>query len=214
MLSLRNIALTQYKNYLQESFSFDRPIIGISGRNGVGKTNLLDAIYYLSFTRSYFYKSDIQNVHHGANGFRINGVFDEGDKEETVTCILRETGKKEVSLNEEIYTRLSAHIGKFPAVIITPDDTRIITDGSEERRRYTNALLCQIDVQYLQHLIEYNRILQQRNQLLKALAEGSSNDRVLLDVYDAQLMRTGTYIFVKRQEFFVTLLPTIKSIYT
>ena len=213
MLSLRNISLFQYKNYQNAEFSFDRRIIGISGQNGVGKTNLLDAIYYLSFTRSYFYKSDIQNVHHGASGFRINGVFDEGDKAETVTCILRETGKKEVMLNDEVYTRLSAHIGKFPAVIITPDDTRIITEGSEERRRYTDALLCQVDAQYLQHLIEYNRILQQRNQLLKALAEGATSDKVLLDVYDAQLMRTGTYIFVKRQEFFLNLLPTIKSIY-
>jgi DNA replication and repair protein RecF len=213
MLSLRNITVTQYKNYLQQSFSFDKPIIGIYGNNGVGKTNLLDAIYYLSFTRSYFFKSDLQNVHHGKSGFRIEGNFETDESDQHVVCILRETGKKEVLLNDEIYQRLSGHIGKFPCVIITPDDARIITEGSDERRRYTDALLCQIDPVYLQHLIEYNRLLQQRNQLLRSLADSISTDRSLLDVYDAQLLRPGTYIFVKRQHFFQEILPSIQSIY-
>ena len=108
---------------------------------------------------------------------------------------------------------LSGHIGKFPCVIITPDDARIITEGSDERRRYTDALLCQIDPLYLQHLIEYNRLLQQRNQLLRSLAERISTERSLLDVYDAQLQRPGTYIFVKRQHFFREILPSIEAIY-
>jgi DNA replication and repair protein RecF len=213
MLSLRNIKLTQYKNYLLESFSFDKPIIGIHGNNGVGKTNLLDAIYYLSFTRSYFFKSDLQNVHHGKSGFRIEGNFLNGETDQNVVCILRETGKKEVLLNDEIYQRLSGHIGKFPCVIITPDDARIITEGSDERRRYTDALLCQMDPLYLQHLIEYNRLLQQRNQVLRTLAERISTDRSLLDVYDAQMLRPGTYIFVKRQHFFQEMIPSIRAIY-
>ncbi len=213
MLSLRNITLTQYKNYLQKSFSFDKPIVGIYGNNGVGKTNLLDAIYYLSFTRSYFFKSDLQNVHHGKSGFRIEGNFETDEADQNVICILRETGKKEVLLNDEIYQRLSQHIGKLPCVIITPDDARIITEGSDERRRYTDALLCQIDPLYLQNLIEYNRLLQQRNQLLRSLAERISTERSLLDVYDAQLQRPGTYIFVKRQLFFQEILPSIEGIY-
>jgi DNA replication and repair protein RecF len=213
MLSLRNISLTQYKNYLQESFSFDKQIIGIYGNNGIGKTNLLDAIYYLSFTRSYFFKSDLQNVHHGKSGFRIEGNFETDESVQNVVCILRDTGKKEVLLNDEIYQRLSLHIGKFPCVIVTPDDARIITEGSDERRRYTDALLCQIDPLYLQNLIEYNRLLQQRNQLLRSLAERISTERSLLDVYDAQLQRPGTYIFVKRQLFFQEILPSIEDGY-
>src|SRR5450631_239108 len=213
MLFLRNIALTQYKNYLQQRFAFDKPIIGIYGNNGVGKTNLLDAIYYLSFTRSYFFKSDIQNVYHGKSGFRIEGNFETDEADQNVVCILRENGKKEVLLNNEIYQRLTGHIGRFPCVIITPDDARIITEGSDERRRYIDALLCQIDALYLQHLIEYNRLLQQRNQVLRTLAERISTERSLLDVYDAQLLRPGTYIFVKRQHFFREVLPSITSIY-
>jgi len=213
MLSLKYISLVQYKNYLKETFSFNKQVIGIYGNNGVGKTNLLDAIYYLSFTRSYFYKSDLQNVHHGQSGFRIEGEFDAGGLDQKVTCILRETGKKEVTVNDALYQRLSAHIGKFPSVIITPDDARIITEGSDERRRYTDALLCQLDPQYLQYLIEYNRLLQQRNNLLRALADRITKDKILLDVYDAQLLVPGTYIFVKRQEFFRELLPAVRSIY-
>ena len=213
MLSLKYISLVHYKNYLKETFSFNKQVIGIYGNNGVGKTNLLDAIYYLSFTRSYFYKSDLQNVHHGQSGFRIEGEFDAGGLDQKVTCILRETGKKEVTVNDALYQRLSAHIGKFPSVIITPDDARIITEGSDERRRYTDALLCQLDPQYLQYLIEYNRLLQQRNNLLRALADRITKDKILLDVYDAQLLVPGTYIFVKRQEFFRELLPAVRSIY-
>ena len=152
-------------------------------------------------------------MHHGKSGFRIEGNFRTNEADQNVVCILRETGKKEVLLNDEIYQRLSGHIGRFPCVIITPDDARIVTEGSDERRRYTDALLCQLDPQYLQHLIEYNRLLQQRNQLLRSLAERISTERSLLDVYDAQLVRPGTYIFVKRQHFFQEILPSVLSIY-
>jgi DNA replication and repair protein RecF len=213
LLHLKNIALYQFKTYLQSSFSFEERIIGICGNNGVGKTNLLDAIYYLCFTKSYFTKSDAQNVHHGAQGFRIEGKFELDQNDEKVVCILRETGKKEFIWNQEPYEKFSLHIGKLPCVIIAPDDVQIITDGSEERRRFIDALLCQLDANYLQSLMDYNKTLQQRNSLLKAFAEKRQHDYHLLDVYDEQLVRTGNYVFEERKKFLAQLLPLVKKFY-
>lgn len=214
MLRLKDISLVQFKNYSQATFHFSERIVGICGNNGVGKTNLLDAIYYLCFTKSYFSKSDQQNVLKGASGFRIDGHFDKEGRAEQVVCILRENGKKEFSLNEEGYEKFSHHIGRFPCVIIAPDDVQIIAGGSEERRRFLDALLSQLDPGYLQSLIEYNRVLQQRNSFLKSLSERQAPDRSLLDVYDGQLIRPGNYVFDKRQAFLQTLLPLVKKFYT
>ncbi len=213
MFRLKNISLVQFKNYRNQSFAFNERIVGIYGSNGMGKTNLLDAIYYLCFTKSYFSKSDQQNVQHRAAGFRLEGHFDLNGKEQKMVCILRETGKKECALNDEAYEKFSAHIGKFPCVIIAPDDVQIITGGSEERRRFLDALLCQLDAAYLQSLIEYNRILQQRNSLLKSLAENRSADKSLLDVYDEQLIRPGTFVFERRAAFLQQLLPLAGTLY-
>jgi DNA replication and repair protein RecF len=214
LLKLKNISLLQFRNYRQAGFSLTGRIIGIGGSNGVGKTNLLDAIYYLCFTKSYFSKSDQQNVHNGSEGFRIEGQFELDGKEQQVVCILRETGKKEFSLNEEAYEKFSAHIGKFPCVIITPDDVQIITDGSEERRRFIDTLLCQLDPAYLQSLIEYNKILQQRNSFLKSLSEKATPNNNLLEVYNAQLIKPGNYVFEQRKSFLQNLLPWVKKLYT
>ena len=213
LFRLNSISLLQFKNYPKSSFGFKERIIGIYGNNGVGKTNLLDAIYYLCFTKSYFSRPDGQNVHHGAQGFRIEGRFESHGKEEQVVCILRETGKKEFMLDGALYEKFSAHIGKFPAVIITPDDVQMITDGSEERRRFMDALLCQLDSAYLQSLMQYNKLMQQRNSLLKSFAEKRSNDFNLLDIYDAQLVNAGNYVFGKRKKFLEELLPAVKGFY-
>lgn len=189
--------------------------MGICGNNGVGKTNLLDAIYYLCFTKSYFTRSDQQNICKGSTGFRIEGLF---HKDETgplkAVCILRETGKKEFSLNDELYEKFSHHIGKFPCVIIAPDDVQIITGGSEERRRFLDALLSQLDPGYLQNLIEYNKILQQRNSFLKSLTDNRIQDKSLLDIYNGQLIRPGTYVFEQRKSFLTHLLPLVKEFYS
>ena len=235
LLFLREISLLQFKNYTQASFRFNERIIGICGSNGIGKTNLLDAIYYLCFTKSYFTRQDQLSVHKGFVGFRIEGRFDHvrktgSDKNLSrfpeksnvyesegrpleVVCILRETGKKELLSGGEPYERFSQHIGRLPCVIIAPDDVQIITGGSEERRRFLDALLSQLDPVYLQSLIEYNRVLQQRNGYLKSLTDNRIQDKSLLEVYDSQLIRPGTYVFEKRNTFLQDLLPLVEQFY-
>jgi len=173
----------------------------------------LDAIYYLCFTKSYFSRSELQNVKHGYSGFRVEGLFDVNEEEKKVVCILRETGKKEISLNDDLYVKFSLHIGKFPCVIIAPDDAQLITEGSEQRRKFVDALLSQIDATYLQSLIEYNRVVQQRNSFLKSIAERRTSERSLLDVYDEQLIRPGNYIFEKRKSFLQAILPLVQQNY-
>ena len=186
--------------------------MGICGNNGVGKTNLLDAIHYLCFTKSYFTRDTI-NIQNGQQGFRVDGEMELIEKKENAVCILRETGKKEFSVNDAGYEKFSEHIGRYPCVIIAPDDIQIITDGSEERRRFLDALLSQIDKNYLQHLINYNKILLQRNSLLKSFYETGNKDLSLLDVLDEQLVKPGNYIFEKRKQFLISFLPRVKKLY-
>lgn len=212
MLRIKEISLLGFKNYPQASFRFTERIIGICGNNGVGKTNLLDALYYLCFTKSYFARSDQASVLRGAPGFRIEGHFDNAGQDTTVVCILRETGKKEFLTDGQSYDKFSRHIGRFPCVIIAPDDIQIIAGGSEERRRWLDALLSQLDPGYLQSLIEYNKVLQQRNGYLKSLTERP--DKHLLEVYDEQLVATGTVVFELRRSFLRQLLPLTGRFYT
>lgn len=213
MLLLKDISLVQFKNYRQADFHFGERIIGIGGNNGVGKTNLLDAIYYLCFTKSYFTRSDQTSVHNGHSGFRIEGHFERQGEPVTIVCILRENGKKEFLTDGEPYEKFSRHIGRFPCVIIAPDDVQIITGSSEERRRFLDALLSQLDALYLQNLIEYNKVIQQRNGFLKSLTGKHLRDSSLLDVYDRQLIRPGAYIFEKRQGFLRNFLPEVGRFY-
>ena len=213
MLRLQSISLTQFKNYSTRSFRFNERIVGICGNNGVGKTNLLDAIHYLCFTKSYFTRDNL-NIQNGQQGFRVDGELEVKDKTEKAICILRETGKKEFLVNDLGYEKFSEHIGRYPCVIIAPDDIQIITDGSEERRRFLDALLSQIDKDYLQHLINYNKILLQRNSLLKSFYETGNKNLSLLDVLDEQSVKPGNYIFEKRKQFLSTFLPTVKKLYS
>ena len=214
MLQLQSISLTQFKNYQSQHFSFSKKVIGICGNNGIGKTNLLDAIYYLCFTKSYFMNSDASCVRQGQQGFRIEGKIlqmAEGllPQNLKVTSILRETGKKEFSVNDEVYTRTSKHIGKLPCVIIAPDDVELILGGSEERRRFLDAMLSQIDGDYLQQLMEYNKLLQQRNSLIKRFVEQGKVDNDLLFVMNNQLATRGQYIFTVRNSFLEQFLRQV-----
>jgi len=213
MLRLQHISLVQFRNYLQQSFTFNQRVVGICGLNGSGKTNLLDAIYYLSFTKSYFARPDAQSVHHGLAGMRIQGDYDiDGDRYKLVS-ILRENNRKEFSVNDEEYKKFSDHIGRFPCVMIAPDDVELITGSSEERRKLADTILSQINKTYLQQLIQYTKLLQQRNSLLKQAVETGYTDEALLDILSAQLSEKGDYIYAERKQFFTAFLPLINTFY-
>lgn len=179
----------------------------------MGKTNLLDAIHYLCFTKSYFSRSDAANVYHGGQGFRLEGHFELSGKEEKAVCILRETGRKEFSLNDEGYTKFSKHIGRYPCVVIAPDDVELIIGGSEERRKFMDTILSQLDGDYLHALINYTKILQQRNSFLRSLSDGFAKDFSVLDILDEQLAKEGAIVFEKRAAFLKELLPIAETKY-
>lgn len=201
MLTLEHIGLTQFRNYDLISFAFPERVTAFCGPNGVGKTNILDAIYYLCFTKSYAGRTDSSSVRIDSAGFRIEGKWDRDSSTHSTICILRESGKKEFLVDNELITRFSRHIGQFPAVMITPDDIELISGSSEGRRRFINTLLSQVYPEYLEHLIRYGKILSERNSLLKRMAEGAMNDPGLLDVLDDQLLVHGNAIFQYRKDF-------------
>ena len=232
MFFLHKISLTRFKNYHFSTFDFTQRVIGICGLNGKGKTNLLDAAYYCCFTKSYFTKVDGLNMQFGSDGFRIEakvkhipppppegGTYRDQDQSEEqeryqeIVCIFRGAGKKEFLLNGVQYSKLSEHIGKFPAVMIAPDDISLITEGSEERRRFMDTVLSQMDATYLQQLVIYNKVLLQRNSLLKSFAEQGKTDWQLLEVLDEQLIAPGEFIFAKRKSFTELLIPLVQQFY-
>ncbi len=216
-MGFTKITLTGYKNYQSKAFLFTHRIVGICGLNGKGKTNLLDAINYLCFTKSYFSKSDLLNVRFGDEGFRLegelNGKTNDDDRANKIVCIYRASLKKEFFLDDIAYTKFSHHIGKVPCVMIAPDDIQMITGGSEERRKFLDTLISQIDPQYLQQLITYNKVIQQRNSFLKNESSPKSFDTQLLDALDAQLINPGNYIYQTRLKFTRQLIPFIKKFY-
>ncbi|WP_143310816.1 DNA replication/repair protein RecF [Chitinophaga vietnamensis] len=212
MLYIKKISLVQFKNYTQQQFLFDKKVVGITGRNGSGKTNLLDAIYYLCFTRSYFTSNESQNTRYHTNGFRLEGTFSKNGHEEKILCTVKE-GKKEFSLNDDKYDRFSRHIGQFPAVMIAPDDAAIIAGGSEERRKWLDTLLSQLDPSYLDHLIVYQKILLQRNTLLKNMEASGPQQDQLLDIFDLQLVQHGVPVFKARQQFLQAFIPEVQRLY-
>jgi len=213
MLQLKEIDLVQFRNYNNHHQLFNERIVAICGLNGTGKTNLLDAVYYLGFSRSYFSRTDAQNIQHGKLGMRLSGKFIKSEKAEEVTFILRESNKKELLVNAESYKKISDHIGKFPCVMIAPDDVALIAGTSEERRKMMDSILSQTNRDYLTQLINYNKILQQRNSLLKQMADQPLMGDALLEVYNEQLIHCGNYIFQSRRDFLGVFLPLVGEHY-
>ncbi len=219
MLHLSKIVITQFKNYDYSTFNFNERVIGICGLNGKGKTNLLDAVYYICFTKSYFSKTDGLNVSFNKDGFRLESNtfspsgIDNTENENNIICVYKGAGKKEIFLNDVAYEKFSKHIGRFPCVMIAPDDIELITGSSENRRTFIDTILSQMDAEYLQQLIIYTRVLQQRNSLLKRFAEQGKTDWNLLEVFDDQLAGPGKYIHKKRKEFTDDLIPLVQVFY-
>lgn len=209
MLIVSQLSLVQFRNYSLQRFDFTERVIGICGANGTGKTNLLDAIHYLSLTKSYFSRPDVQSVSHGKQGMRIEGSLSIHGDASKLVCILRENSKKEFYVDDEAYKKFSEHLGKYPCVMIAPDDIALISDGSEERRSFLDAILCQMDKQYLHHLIAYNKILQQRNSFLKQAGESGFLDESLLAILNEQLSSKGQFVFEERRKFMLHFLPLV-----
>lgn len=198
---LKKIHLLNFKNYEDSEFSFDYGVNCITGANGKGKTNLLDAIHYLCFSKSFLNPTDSQNILHDAPFFMIEGNFFRFDSDELIYCGLKRGQKKQLKRNKKEYERLSEHIGLFPLVVISPLDSVLITGGSEERRKFTDSLIAQFNKPYLEHLINYNRILYQRNALLKQMAETRKVQSETLDILDEQLVAEGNEVFNTRSLF-------------
>ena len=210
---LKELSLTNYKNFESLKFSFDTKIICFVGLNGVGKTNILDSIYHLSYTKSYFNPIPSQNIKHGETFFFISGRYMIHDKEENILVSLKKGDKKIIKRNNKLYKKFSDHIGKIPLVLISPDDRNLIIEGSETRRKFIDGIISQTDKEYLNNLIDYNKTLKQRNALLKMFYDNSENIRKTIDIYDRQLSSDAQKIYVKRREFLNEFIPIFKSRY-
>jgi DNA replication and repair protein RecF len=210
---LKKIHLINYKNFASAEFNFNTKINCFIGNNGVGKTNVLDAIYYLSFTKGYFNSIASQHIKHNENFFLIEGIYQSNKKEFSVHCSLKKGHKKLVKKNGKAYEKLSEHIGTIPLVIISPYDRNLISEGSETRRKFVDSVMSQSDIQYLNNLLKYNKLIAQRNSLLKYFASNHTFDALNLSVYNEQIIPLGETIHDKRKQFLNEFTPIFKQRY-
>ena len=210
---LKKLTILNYKNILQKDIEFSANINCFVGDNGTGKTNLLDAIYYLSFTKSYFNHVDNQNITHGEEFFMLQGEYQKNSKPETIHCSFKRGKKKIIKYNQVKYKRFSDHIGIIPVVIITPDDNKLILADSKERRIFIDTIISQYNSEYLNNLIKYKRVLAQRNQLLKNFAERNNFSQQSLSIWDEQLVSLGNKIFAVRNSFITDFVPIFQKYY-
>ncbi len=212
-MHLRQLSLVNYRNFESRDFTFDNKINCFVGDNGVGKTNILDAIYHLALGKSYFNPIATQNITHGKDFFLIEGTFLKNQREEKIVCSLKKGSKKLIKRNGKAYERLSEHIGLLPLVIISPSDRDLILEGSETRRKFMDGVISQSNPEYLRNLIHYNKILSQRNSLLKFFSLNNTFDEDTLSVYDEQLHSLGTPIFAERKRFLEAFIPLFREQY-
>jgi DNA replication and repair protein RecF len=210
---LKSLHIANYKNYEECHLTFSPRLNIFTGPNGSGKTNLLDSIYFLCLTKSTSSGSDSLIIRHQEEYMIIQGIIHKKDKKLNLHAGIKRGQKKIFSLNKKIYEKISEHIGQFPAVLISPYDTDLVREGSEERRKFFDTVLSQTDSQYLQNLLKYNKVLKHRNALLKDFAIKNYIDKDLLSTYDIQLLDLGEKIFRKRKEAMENINPIFDKYY-
>ncbi len=210
---IHELSIVNFKNFEQAEFKFSDGLNCFIGNNGAGKTNLMDAIYYLSFCKSFLNSVDGQNIRFDQEFFMVQGKYSRLGSEEVVYCGLKRNQKKIIKRNQKEYKKLSEHIGLIPLIIVTPSDTNLISGGSEDRRRFVDAVISQYDAVYLENLIRYNRALQQRNNLLKQFAGRNNFQMESIDIWDDQLVKYGLQIHAVRLNFIEKLQPIFQNYY-
>ena len=206
-MHLKKISLFNYKNFSEVNYEFVSKINCFVGKNGIGKTNVLDAIYHLANGKSYFNPQTVQNIKHGEEFFVIDGEFEINDRNEQIVCSLKKGQKKVLKRNGKVYEKFSEHIGFIPLVIISPSDSDLIIEGSETRRKFMDGVISQLDAEYLKQLIQYQKVISQRNALLKYFAVNYVFETDTLAIYNEQLDSYGKSIFEKRKEFINQFIP-------
>lgn len=212
---IKHLTLSNFKSYEEGDFEFCENVNGIVGENGCGKTNLMDAIHYLCFCKSFFSSQDQYSVRFGSDFFAVYGDFYSYQQQNStrIGCNYKLNGRKSMKANKKEYQRFSDHIGLYPLVMVSPYDSDIINEGSETRRKFFDLIISQFDKEYLQQLIAYQKVVQQRNGLLKNFLETNSFQRDLLEVFDNQLIPLGNYIYEKRKEFVENVMPVFMQHY-
>jgi DNA replication and repair protein RecF len=212
-MHIDHLSLINFRNYHEISIDFSGGINCLLGHNGAGKTNLLDAIHYLSFCKSYFNSFDNQNILHEEEMFVIQGLFEKDGNKEEIYCAQKRNERKQFKRNKKDYPKLSEHIGLLPVVMITPLDAALLYDGSDIRRKFVDSIISQVDIHYLNALIEYNKALLNRNATLKQLNDSKTWDDTLISMYDSILVSRGKAIYKKRQEFTEEFSPLFLKAY-
>jgi DNA replication and repair protein RecF len=212
-MHLQTVSLLNFKNIEEAEISFSPRINCFVGNNGVGKTNLLDAIHYLCLCKSYFNPVDTQNISHNQEFAVIQGMFSDNGKSDEIFCSIHHNRNKVFKRNKKEYEKLAQHIGLFPVVMISPEDTSLIMEGSEERRKFLNSVISQYDKQYLEDMISYNKLLSQRNRMLKDFQALRKYDDEMLKVYDDQMIAPAERIFARRSEYTDKMIPIFRRYY-
>jgi len=210
---LKKLTLTNFKNYELNELEFSPKINCFVGNNGVGKTNILDAIHYMSLTKSFFNNTDSISIRHGEDYFIIQGTFVRDGEEDSIYCAFQKQKHKLLKRNGKEYQTLSDHVGRYPVVMISPADSALITEGSEERRRFLNKIISQYNSEYLDSVLRYSKALQQRNKLLKDIKSTGRFDGEALSIWDAQLVKYGNYIFSERNILVNELIQVFQEYY-